>query len=765
MRFISLRKGRKGKALRRMTVGAVLATGMVIPLVGLTATTASALTCPTGYAQGGTSNICVPIYPGNSGSYPASVGTYPFWLTAGTGTNGTESASNVDRGAGSDTTLFMMQQLGLLYNDAGLYGCNLTTNNSDCDNTEGTNVESDSAATDTVDNFDRTEITNGINLIGSGNGLKQLCGTITTPDPVAFARSSKPAVGAVSGCNIAQVGYAKDSVPGVDFQHLAPGLFGSPTAFISGNYESSVPVGGGSGDTATGPAWPSANSGEIGAPAAGWLPGDPVNCVPAGSGLSGTPCSGTPFTDVDNTAQISGDDFSTEAYRLWCQGPNATSTTAETHAATDPRIVDWGELTNLSTGGATTSGALTSGGTVTTLAVNALPQNLNEPLGATSNTVVIQVTSGSHSQLFEVDTASAGATSLTVLGSPTANFSYPSSSAITYAVGDGTPIGVPVHIVGINTGSGTVATFTSFALSGTGDSSDCGSSSYVMDANAAEGADPLTPVGVSGNQEIAVENNPSQIATFAGADFPNDLADQAVAVATSLYGESNGVYLSNPNADTATLLPGTSTPPSGVPLSYSESEMTLNGITDTLAHETTNLFPTSRTLFNAYVTTNVNASVGAFFNWLCDSNTYFQKANDLTFGPNYDNEISNVITNDYEYVRLTDTRTELSNTTPADGISGGAPNAQCDASLASMVSTGSNTLTYEPGGVTTSIPSAAGFPGSQVVDSTTSGFPGSITVSSISGSVMTVSGTIPAGTYNLYFPGMPPVLNVTNLNS
>ena len=40
-------------------------------------------------------------------------------------------------------------------------------------------------------------------------------------------------------------------------------------------------------------AFPSANGGSIGPVAAGWLPGDPINCVPSGLGLSGTACSGT----------------------------------------------------------------------------------------------------------------------------------------------------------------------------------------------------------------------------------------------------------------------------------------------------------------------------------------------------------------------------------------------------------------------------------------------------------------------------------------
>jgi len=229
------------------------------------------------------------------------------------------------------------------------------------------------------------------------------------------------------------------------------------------------------------------------------------------------------------------------------------------------------------------------------------------------------------------------------------------------------------------------------------------------------------------------------------------------------------VYLSNPNASSATVGGDT----------FAETEMKLDGIPDTsLSYETNNVFPTSRTLFNAYNGANVNATVGAFFNWLCDSNSYYQKETDLTTGQNYANEITNVIDSSYEYVQLNDTWTELSNTTPLDGVSGGAPNSQCDATLPApglstpytgttglVAAGGTDTLTYEVNGSPANIPSPAGFASGQAVDSTSSSFPSGATVTSVSGSTLTVSATVPAGTYTLYFPGMPPVLAVTNLNN
>ncbi len=672
MRLSSLRKL---KQLRRISAAAVLSLGGLITLLGVTTGVASAVTCPTGYSTSGSSNLCIPNYP--------TTGVYPNWLTAGTGSNDTQSASNIDRAAGSDTTLYMMQDIGDLFNDAGLYGCNLlSTNNADCQNDEGTAIEADSATTDTADNFDRTEITNGINNIGSGNGLKQLCGTQAhTSTTVQFARSSKPAVGAVSGCAIAQAGYAKDSVPAVDFQTLSPGVFGTPSYFSTG-----------AGNGQDGTAWPTANSGKIGAPAAGWLPGNPDNCVPAGSGLTGTACTGTPFTDVDNTPITPGDTNSSIAYRLWC---------ASNLTGTDSRIDDWGQLTNLSASG-------------------------------------------------------------------------PGNGGVAKTIGNGAPIGVPIHIVGINTGSGTVATFSSFANSDSTSTPGCLGSSD-MDVNAAQGADFITPVGTSGNLEIAVENNAAYISNYASADFPNDPADQAVADATSLYAESYGVYESNPNAGQTTLLPGTGSVPAGVPLSYTETPLNENGVAPSIAHERTGTYPTARTLFNAYLPASVNASVGGFINWICDENHFFQKETDLTSGANYDSEITNIINNDFEYSRLNDDLTELANTTPGDFFAGASTNAACDASMSvtgdgadDVVTNATSTAPLGP-----DVPSPQAFAVGQVVDSTTAGWPAGVTTvaaTPTSGSTtitLTNSGgnPIPSGTYNVYFPGMPPVLAVANANS
>lgn len=633
----------------------------------------AALTGLLTLSGGVASAITVPPYP--------ATGVYPNWFTAGTtpGThNGTETASNIIRGAGSDTTFFMMQQLGDLYSQAGLYGCTLigsgTGQNANCDDTGSGPNYSDTATTDTSDNFNRTEVLQGVNSIGSGTGQSQLCGTVPSPQAVDYARSSKPAG---SACTMVQLGYAKDSIPAIDFQSVDPAAVGTPTYFNGKTFNTS--------GSSANPAFPTAASTNttpctaacIGAVAAGWLPGDPTNCVPSGEGLSGTPCSGTPFNDIDNGGNgTSPTGASSIAYRIWC----ATDST---------RITDWGQLTNLSASG---------------------PGN-----GGTAKTV-----------------------------------------------GNGAPIGVPIRVIGINPGSGTVATFSSYAESGVS-GGGCSVSGTLMDTNAASGPNPLVSNGVTGNLEIAVENNASQIGDFAAADFANDPADQAVELATSLYAESYGVNLSNPNAGTESLEPGTGTVPAGVPLSYTATVMNEDNQTPTIANERTNNYPTARTLFNIFRPATLRASTAGFLQWICDSNSAIHKKTDLTTGVNFDQEITNVINNNFEFSRLNDNTTELAanKLTPADGLT--SPNSSCDATLGGIVATGTTSVTYEPGGTATNVPSPAAFAVGQSAKGVN--VPANTTVVSVSGSTITFNNSIPSTVTSIYFPGMGPVLAVANANT
>ncbi len=404
------------------------------------------------------------------------------------------------RDTGSDTTFYMMQKIGDLYTGAGLYGCTLNVGTeTTLYNTNFTSASSNanyycqaganSTTTDTADNWDRTEVTEGVDDVGSGPGQSQLCGAsvLASPLNVDFSRSSKPA-GSACG-DLAQTGYAKDSVPLEDFQ-INPATFG--TAASTSPYAS-------------------VNGGSVGDVAQGWLPGNPT----------GGPYTGTPFTNISNADN--GGAANSTAYRIWC-------------ASGSTRIDDWGQLTNLGPNLAVPGVTLTSGSNTATVtgsliasiasgqAVTDLTNSGNLPGGTT-------VTSASGHTL----TLSAAAT-----GNGTDNLSI--NIGTTLAVGSGGPIGLLVRAVGVNPNSGTQSTWASYAESGVS-GGGCASNANT---NAPSDPNSSTATGDNAGPHIALENNSSQISDFAAGDFPGDYASQAIEVATSLYFISNGVYTTNP---------------------------------------------------------------------------------------------------------------------------------------------------------------------------------------------------------------------------
>ena len=233
------------------------------------------------------------------------------------------------RSAGSDTTLFLMQRIGDLYSNAGLYGCGLNTsagqtlyNTSDPASATtneyfycqaGQNV----VTTDVNDNWDHTEVYQGLDAIGSGPGQSQLCNALSTPLTVDFARSAKPAGTACS--TLASVGYGKDGIPILEYP-VNPTTYG----------------------TSTTTPYSSINGGVVGPVSQGWLPGDP----------NGGPYTGTPLTNISNADNGGG--ASSTAYRIWCAS-NAT------------RISDWGALTNLGPSLLITGVSLNSGSPTATI--------------------------------------------------------------------------------------------------------------------------------------------------------------------------------------------------------------------------------------------------------------------------------------------------------------------------------------------------------------------------------------------------------------
>jgi hypothetical protein len=129
--------------------------------------------------------------------------------------------------------------------------------------------------------------------------------------------------------------------------------------------------------------------------------------------------------------------------------------------------------------------------------------------------------------------------------------------------------------------------------------------------------------------------------------------------------------------------------------SYTGIKINMNGVTPTTPHLLQNQYPTAITLFNVYNTSTVRASVGGFLNWICDSNTNFNKGLDNTTGQNFDSELTTTISSVFGFPRLTDTSPEPAIATPADGVP--APNNSCAASLPVTTTSGSNQITLASG--------------------------------------------------------------------
>jgi hypothetical protein len=410
------------------------------------------------------------------------------------------------RSAGSDTTFFLMQRIGDLYTGAGLYGCTLnsgagqTLYNSSDPASSTTNEEyyceanSNISTTDTNDNWDRTEVTEGVDDIGSTAGQNQICSALSTPLPVDFARSAKPVGSACS--TLAELGFGKDGVPIIDYP-INPSIYGTST---------------------TAP-YSSINGGVVGPVARGWLPGDPTGDPTTG------PYSGTSLTNISSTDNGGG--AGSTAYRVWC-------------ATGSSRITDWGQLTNLGPNLLIVNASETQGSSTVTISGN-FPNTVASgdavsgsgiPSGTTISSVAGNTATLSNS-------ASSTATN---------NLKVTTTSAL--AVGQGAPIGISIRVMGINTASGVESTFASFAESGVSG----GGCSSNMNTNDASDPNPVTATGTNGTPHIALQNNSDQVDEFAVGDFPSpDYVDQAIEAATTVYVESNGVINTNPYAGAVTI--------------------------------------------------------------------------------------------------------------------------------------------------------------------------------------------------------------------
>jgi hypothetical protein len=504
-----------------------------------------------------------------------------------------------------------------------------------------TGATANTGTTDTADNWSRTEVAQGVDNVGSGAGQEQLCKTAPTPLPVDFARSSKPvgSTTSLNGCNTANlqaIGYAKDAVPPVDFRI-------NPSAMVTS---------GGNPVAATHAPWNTVNGGVVGPLAKGWEPGDSV---------SASTFSGAQLNNISNNDNSGG--ATSTAYRLWC------SATVVQPATTTSRIYDWGQLTNT----APTSGGNNLAVPNASLAGQAAGTDIPVPNAASLPASVVGKTVTDLSNPGNIP-ASTTVTAIDSTGIQLSNAVTATSTdnlrihlTAALAADSGFPIGAPISIAGVNTGSGTESTWASFAESGVS-SGGC-SSNANTNANAS---------GVANSRQL-LENNASQIGDNALAlDYPTDLAAQADEIASTLYYLSNGVANSTPYS-AAVCFPdvvtpqgcdGSSTVYSSFPLKANNQGLGSQGILD-------NVYPTSRTLFNIVNTTNLRGSTAGFINWICDSQSAITKQKDNSTGVNFDNELTNIIQS-FGFQRLTDTAAAPADgNTPADNVTNGGINTSC----------------------------------------------------------------------------------------
>jgi hypothetical protein len=643
-----------------------------------------------------------------------------------------QQASALIRGSGSDTTFFMMQKIGDLYTQAGLYGCQLSNAAGQSLFGGGSSVTTnlfqvcqtaEIATTDEVDNFNRVEVVQGVNDVGSGAGQRQLCSSENKPVGLAvdFARSSKTSSN-IAGCNEQQLGYAKDGVPIVDFPTINPSTFGTSTfgsaslATVGLNGKAAYPN----------VAYNTINGGVVGPVANGWLPGD----NPAGTSNKGT--------KVGSISNIGAIDTSI-AFRMWC----ATS-------IQNP-ITDWGQLSNLGPNLEVTVDTVSGSpiAMVDAATGSATPASIANGQAVTDPFATLGVTPfGAGTTV----SGAPGASTITMSGNATTTGTYTLTFATglpKLAQGSGIPVGVPVRIVGVNTASGTTFTFARFAAGQTADAaSACGSSAADPTKNAAN--DPNTATaGATNPTHIALENNAHQLELFSQADFPGSQVDQAIEEATSFYFMSNGVYQTN-NYVGGTQIGSTQ---------YAANLVGENSVFSGTNTELNNTYPTARTLFNIVNYATVRQSTGGFMNWICDAGSNFTKGTDLNTGTNYDTEVGNIISTNFGFPRLSDISGPVS-TTPANNVS--APNDNCTATIP-VISDGLGGIAVAAGGL---IGVGGNFPIDLVNSGSVigTGVPIGTTLSGGAGTnTLTLSNTLVAGNYTLEFVGVPAVVATSAL--
>ena len=184
--------------------------------------------------------------------------------------------------------------------------------------------------------------------------------------------------------------------------------------------------------------------------------------------------------------------------------------------------------------------------------------------------------------------------------------------------------------MGVNTASGTEATFASYA--------ECGvASRRLLVQHEHERRQRPQPGHRHGRPTQRRTSRwrttrTSSTSSPSGTSPSPDYVDQAIEVATTSSTSSPTACTTPTPTRRASTIDGTS---------YAGIKVEENGSRHRRRRPMlTNTYPTARTLFNIYNTNTVRASTGGFLNWICDSNTNFTKGLDNSTGLNFDAELS-----------------------------------------------------------------------------------------------------------------------------
>jgi hypothetical protein len=508
-----------------------------------------------------------------------------------------EGFSNTVNVAGSETAEYALEQVGALYNNAGIFGCNQNGDKRTCNVSTppsyGSGVLEPGTAilpsTDIYDNFDH-DVINNAQAVGSAAGVADLCATPTSqlphtpsPIPATWPYYTYPVPSSTEGADGIPIDLVRASASISDLSNHG-------VATCTGLAQQGI-----ASDAVVGLTFsPLNNAGNPGLPD-GTAVEDPAYNVQV---ASDTPLFNIDFSNTGGSGTTGGPQDT--AWRVFCApatNPLSITTWDQLYAAegipqddwpTPDQAIDlWGTKTNSGTGATwyTFSGCGTGNGNIKSdhLITENDAQQLSQYSAQLNSETVALNTTGCNAT---TSPACTGGTSPVI---PAASSTLWPSGDATINCGDGT------GDTGLGT-SGYTSTAEKCVAQAVADSIFF--MSYGYTASHPYTASVTIPTASAGSQPDY----------FTGTNY------EVEGYATTIAGKTvNGQLLGQPGA----------------------------GLLGDPRSSNTAAVPTGRDLYLDYLTSNVRASAAAFVNWVCDEGDQIEpKGVDETTGVPYDTEIT-----------------------------------------------------------------------------------------------------------------------------